>query len=361
MQAPQPARLVADCGGLIAKLALSIPSAFFSEETFDRWCRPLLPIGNLVRALPSEIAIFLLVDRTRIAQAQAWLSTLSPASPVTLVALDVPEGARQSPWIQDLFHVRKGEGGGQAVSEILSRPGAAIGPALARCLGWQAQTAMVDLDGGNQLVGDDFRLIGASGLSPNRFSNPLPRDDAPAGFGLLETLDDRSIHLFGYRAPGGVRLHQHGFHVDQFVSVTGLCRNGCPLLLVAEPVLTDGLESRLVDQARQQLDASVAFLEDQGFSILRNPVPFVVTPDSGKRLPRLYNNVILENAVREGRQKPLVWLAQFGDVENVAACDEANRLIWQDLGFDVIGVPGWSHLASRNGALRCASKVLQRR
>ncbi len=361
MQAAQLARLVADCGGLIEKLALSIPSAFFSEETFDRWSRPLLPIGNLLRALPAEIAIFVLVDRTRIADAEGWLSTLSPASPVTLVTLDVPEGARQSPWIQDLFHVRKGEGAGQSASEILSRPNAAIGPALARCLGWQAQTAMADLDGGNQLVGVDFRLVGASSLARNRFSNPTPDSNAPAGFGLLETLDDRPVHVFGYRAPGGERLHQHGFHVDQFVSVTGLYRNGCPLMLVAEPCLTDGLESRLVDQARQQLDASVAFLESQGFSVIRNPVPFVITPDSGKRLARLYNNVVLENAVRPGRTKQLVWLAQFGDVEDVASFDAANRLIWQDLGFEVIGVPGWSHLASRNGALRCASKVLQRR
>lgn len=361
MQNAQPARLVADCGGLIEKLALSIPSAFFSEETFDRWSRPLLPIGNLVRALPAEIAIFMLVDRTRLPEAERWLSTLSPASSVTLVALDVPDGARQSPWTQDLFHIREGEGSVLRGSEILSRPNAAIGPTLARCLGWQAQTTMADLDGGNQLVGADFRLLGASSLARNRFSNPLLGSDAPAGFGLLETLDDRPIHVFGYRAPGGERLHQHGFHLDQFVSVTGLYRNGRPLLLVAEPCLTDGLESRLVDQARQQLDASVVFLESQGFSVIRNPVPFVVTPDSGKRLARLYNNVVLENAVRPGRTRPLVWLAQFGDVEDVAGFDEANRLIWQDLGFEVIGVPGWSHLASRNGALRCASKVLHRR
>ncbi|WP_377297017.1 hypothetical protein [Rhizobium sp. SGZ-381] len=355
-----PARLLADCGGLIEKLGISLPSAFFGGESFDRWSRPLAPIGNLIAALPAGIALFLVVDRQRLAEAERWLATLPLAVSVTLVPLDMPEGARQSPWMQDLLHVRDLAGNHLSGGEILSRPGTAVGPALARSLGWEAVSVTVELDGGNQLVGENFRIVGAASLERNGLSSPPPESAAPADLGLLETLDDRPVHLFGYRAAGGTRLHQPGFHVDQFVSVTGLSRNARPLLLVAEPRLEGGGESRLVEQARSQLDASAVSLERQGFAVIRNPVPFAVTPDSGKRLARLYNNVLLENVVRKGREKPLVWLPHFGDVEALSAYDEANRHLWQDLGFEVIGVSGWSHLASRNGALRCSAKVLQR-
>jgi hypothetical protein len=108
------------------------------------------------------------------------------------------------------------------------------------------------------------------------------------------------------------------------------------------------------------LDASLFFLEEQGFAVNRNPVPLAVVSDTGKRLPRLYNNVLLENALRPGRSRPQVWVPQFGDREALEEFDSRNLAIWQRLGFDPVPVPGWSCLASRNGAIRCVTKALRR-
>lgn len=363
---PVPA-LVADCGGLVSQIALAVPTAFFqSADVFDG-CRPLVPIGNLIRALPADVEVFLLVDDTAVSLANNWISTLDPVCSLHFVALDRSIGTVPGPWIQDMFHVRTAPAPHAGFDhaddmQFVVAPGDPVGRCLAEFLAVAVAELSVDLPGGNQLVGRDFRLIGHSDLQRQG-----PVDTSSCN--PLCMLDPRPMSVFGYRLHSGAastdaafsRLHQYGFHVDQFVSLTGLDKEGRPLLLVGEPHLAEqDTSSILVDNARMLLDASVSLLVEQGFAVIRNPVPFVVAPDSGKRLPRLYNNVIVENTVREGRSKPMVWLPQFADVEPLASDDARNLALWEELGFDVIPVQGWSHLASRNGALRCASKVLKR-
>ncbi|EHS52393.1 hypothetical protein PDO_0021 [Rhizobium sp. PDO1-076] len=357
--------LVADCGGLIGQIALAVPTAFFQSADVFGGCRPLVPIGNLIRAFPAELEVCLLVDDTAVRLANNWIASLDSLCSLRLAVLDSSAGVVPGPWIQDMFHVRTASarhtGFDHACDmQFVLVPGNPVGRCLADFLAVAVAELSLDLPGGNQLVGGDFRLIGHSDLqraSPVDTSSCNP----------LRMLDPRPVSVFGYRLHSGPasadtafsRLHQYGFHVDQFVSLTGLHQEGRPLLLVGEPHLAEQ-GSILVDNARMLLDASVALLVEQGFAVIRNPVPFVVAPDSGKRLPRLYNNVIVENAVREGRSKPMVWLPQFADAEPLANDDARNCMLWEELGFDVVPVPGWSHLASRNGALRCASKVLKR-
>lgn len=358
--------LVADCGGLIAQVALAVPTAFFQSDDVFGGCRPLVPIGNLIRALPAEAEVFLLVDDTALPAANTWIATLDPACSLRFVALDSRVGAVPGPWIQDMFHVRTIPGRNADLRhpdnmQFVLVPGNPVGRCLADFLAVAVADLSLDLAGGNQLVGRDFRLIGHSDLQRAGSSHTLSGNP-------LRLLDPRSISTFGYRLhsrPASTdaafsRLHQYGFHVDQFVSLTGLGKEGRPLLMVGEPHVAEPCSSILVDNARMLLDASAVLLVEQGFAVIRNPVPFVVAPDSGKRLPRLYNNVIVENAVRPGHSKPMVWLPQFADVEPLASEDQLNSMLWEGLGFNVIPVQGWSHLASRNGALRCASKVLRR-
>ncbi|UJW75657.1 hypothetical protein [Rhizobium sp. SL42] len=364
--APPVPALVADCGGLLGQVALAVPTAFFESAEVFGGCRPLVPIGNLIKALPAAVEVFLLVDDRAVTVARRWITTLGPACLLRIVVLDHSLGTVPGPWIQDMFHVRTVPARHSASrhagdTQFVLVPGNSVGRCLADFLAVAVAGLSLDLPGGNQLVGRNFRLIGHADLQRS-----APVDTAIAN--PLHTLDPRPVSVFAYRLHNGnasaeaafSRLHQYGFHVDQFVSLTGLHREGRPLLLVGEPHPAEASGSILVDNARMLLDASVALLIEQGFAVIRNPVPFVVAPDSGKRLPRLYNNVIVENAVREGRSKPMVWLPQFADVEPLAGDDARNRTLWEELGFDVIPVPGWSHLASRNGALRCASKVLKR-
>ncbi|MBT9371091.1 hypothetical protein [Rhizobium sp. CSW-27] len=359
--------LLPDCGGLIRRIAFSLPPAFLEERPTE-WYRPLVPIGNLLQALAADIEGFVLVEPEACVSAEAWIGSLRLDCPLRIVPVEGPARARQSPWTQDLFHVRA-----PAVADgpgtILARPGARIGPTLAAALGWPVVDPGVDLDGGNQLVGPDFRVVGRSAVAGDAF----PPGEGGAGAALL-SLDQRPVHLFAYRAseldgvaampvadPHSLKgVYQCGFHLDQYVTVTGLRQAGRPLLIVAEAQMADAGTSPMVEQIGRQLDASARRLVSEGFAVRRNPVPFRVTPDSGKRLPRLYNNLLLENAVRPGHHRPLVLLPHFADAEPLAAYDAANRALWEELGFAVVPVHGWSQLASRNGALRCVSKVVQR-
>lgn len=359
--------LLPDCGGLIRRIAFSLPPAFLEARPSD-WYRPLVPIGNLLQALAADIEGFVLVEPESLPRAEVWMASLSLAGSWKILAIEGPARARQSPWTQDLFHVRAPATADHS-GKILARPGARIGPTLAATLGWPVVDPGVDLDGGNQLVGPDFRLVGRSAVTGERFAP----DEGGAGAALL-SLDQRPVHLFAYRAseldgtaalpvtdPHALKgVYQCGFHVDQYVTVTGLRQDGRPLLIVAEARMADAGTSPMVEQIARQLDASARRLVCEGFAIRRNPVPFCVTPDSGKRLPRLYNNLMLENARRPGRDRPLAFLPQFADAEPLETYDAANRAVWEELGFAVVPVYGFSQLASRNGALRCLSKILQR-
>jgi len=371
---------MADCGGLIDQVALSLPARFLKDRPSTEWFEPLVPIGNLLKSLPAETEALLLIDPACEGQAGRWLAALSVSCRVRLVPLADAAFKQESPWVQDAFHARIHSHSHPAPVEILTLEGRTEGASFAAFLNIPARDALIDLPGGNQLLGDDFRLVGHQGLvgDSGKGSQITPR---------LQALDDRPIKIYGYRstdlaavradgdgrtfspAAGDWRekslhleggLHQFGFHVDQFVSVTGLRRGNRPLLLVAEPHLPEGPIVPLVEDARRRLQASVHVLREQGFEIMRNPVPWVVTPDSGKRLPRLYNNVMIENETRQEDDRPLVWLPQFSDVEPLSVFDRMNREIWEALGFEVVPVFGWSYFASRNGALRCATKVLHR-
>jgi hypothetical protein len=145
-----------------------------------------------------------------------------------------------------------------------------------------------------------------------------------------------------------------------FVSLTGKQRDGQPIIVVADPLSPTHPDTAQVVNASRQLDASSERLTRRGFAVLRNPVPYLVSAN-GKLMPRLYNNVLVENEVRAGRQRPLVWMPGFGDAEPLQAFDASNAGLWADLGFEVVRVAGWSPLAAINGGLRCASKVLRRR
>jgi len=276
-----------------------------------------------------------------------------------------------------MFHVRASDRGRGAAPELVLAAGNRVGPGLAEHLGAAVTHSDVTLAGGNQLVGPEFRLVGHSSFVEN---SVIGRKAAAPAYRRwkIEALDGRSVHSFGYRPqdlgnipfdllaipvdPAALegKMHQCGFHVDQFVSVTGLEYGGRPLLLVADPVAHGGCNVRVATELKRKLDASTLSLARQGFAIERNPIPVAPAIDTNKCLPRLYNNVVLENVTRSGQKRPFVWIPHFGDTETLEEFDTVNRKIWDGLGFQPIGVAGWSHLSSRNGALRCAIKIVDR-
>lgn len=362
--------LVPDCGGLVEQVAIAIPAALLRSPAATDPCQPLIPIGKLMEAFPADVLIIVMVDNACAMDAHYWLDRLDLKAQIQLGPLNPSANAITSPWLQDAFHVRAQDPMAGPDQRYLAVSGDGPAHHLARLTGAEIEAMDFHLDGGNQLVGPDFRLMGYS---------EIERIDA------VRRLDQRPVSVFGYRvndlgatprqagrsalpspsaaleAPARPSpMHQFGYHVDQFVTLTGLHRNGRPLLVVAEPVPSD-TPSSIVSAAGRCLDASAIFLEEQGFAILRNPVAFAITPDTNKRHARLYNNAIVENDIRAGHDLPIVWLPQFSDCEALGDIDDANANLWEGLGFQVERVFGWTHLASRCGALRCISKVLLRR
>lgn len=141
---------------------------------------------------------------------------------------------------------------GEAAAELVVTAANAVADALADCLGLAATVTDVVLPGGNQLVGPEFRLVGHSSLQDDRGFGRSTSSDRSERWQQVQALDGRAVHSFGYRPedlgnasvrlepstvkasapaiPGG-KMHQCGFHVDQFVSVTGLSRDGHPCCL----------------------------------------------------------------------------------------------------------------------------------
>lgn len=376
MIAANPLPLVPDCGGLIRMVALALPAAFFAESGMEDTVSPLLPIGNLLLALPSDMIAIIVIDSASEASVRNWLDGLPICCITELVSLSGTDNIPH-PWIQDMFHVRTRDRGRGVGPELVPAAGSIVGSGLAAHLGAAVTHADVTLAGGNQLIGPNFRLIGHSSLVDDSGIRRPVAGSANRRQKIM-ALDGRSVHSFGYRpqdldnAPLDLlavqldqaalegRTHQCGFHVDQFVSVTGLEWNGRPLLLVADPVAHSGCNVRAATELKRKLDASVLSLARQGFAIERNPIPVAPAIDNNKCLPRLYNNVVLENVTRSGQKRPFVWIPHFGDTETLEEFDAVNRKIWNGLGFQPIGVAGWSSLSSRNGALRCAIKIVDR-
>ncbi|UXS42939.1 hypothetical protein FY150_20920 [Agrobacterium tumefaciens] len=375
MSAIQPLPLMPDCGGLIRTIALTLPDSFFAENRAADTVSPLIPIGNLLSALPADITAVIVTDRASLGSARDWLSSLPASCSTELIPLAGNDSVSH-PWIQDMLHVRAAD----AATEFVLVAEKAIGVSLAEYLGAATTHSDVALAGGNQLVGPDFRLVGHSSLQDDR---GIGRNAAIPShrWRKIQALDGRNIFSFGYRPEdlgkvpvsfdfsttetceaemAGEKMHQCGFHVDQFVSVTGLRSGGRPLLLVADPVAHGGCNARAATELKRKLDASALSLARQGFAIERNPIPLSPAIDTNKCLPRLYNNVILENVIRSGQKRPFVWIPHFGDTESLEEFDAMNREIWDRIGFQTIGVAGWSHLSSRNGALRCATKIINR-
>jgi hypothetical protein len=384
--------LVSDCEGTIEQIALALPGDFFQPDMKIWQGDPLVPIGNLLQSFPSEMEAILALSAQSYASACVWIENIRPRCRIVFVTDQASHSAIRSPWIQDLFHVRVPSDETGAMPEILSLENAPVAALFSRAKGFAQRELRFELPGGNQLVGPGFRLVGASffqglGGGADFARDPLARDQ------FLE-IDSRTLHVFGYDpaqlANSGQLLssrnarsvaselmdvtrgreelgklqimpwHQYGFHVDQFVSVTGVVRCGKPVLLVADPHPVGESARKLAVDARKKLDVSSRALEDAGFSVVRNPVPFAPAQDSRKILGRLYNNVIVEGTRRSGNSAPLMWLPSFEQAAEFRRFEEANIRIWSDLGFDCIPVRGLDLFASRNGAVRCMTKVIRR-
>lgn len=348
-----------DCGGAINRLAVSVIPQCFADHAVGRAL--LHALGRFVPTLPRDVALVVLSSRGSRSSVDCWLDEVAPSCRVEHVDAGFPQGDdTMALWTQDSFLVA-GDGG------IYLRP-ASENPTphaawLGESFGILVERRDFALAGGNMLVGPDFKLVGCESL-------PEDLDRRTAMLAALERMDARRMVEVGYRLGEGTpvgpgaefyRLRQYGGHIDRSISVTGLTRGGRPLLVVARGVPTCGADPAGFGPIGDRLDRTAAALSAQGFAVLRNDVPFAPVLGMPQLRPRLYNNVLVENEVRPGRRRPLVWVPQFADEEPaLETFDGANMALWRKLGFEAVAAFGWSGLAAQMGALRCATKVLGR-
>jgi hypothetical protein len=397
--------IVPDCGGLIETIAISLPQKVFDPGN-PHAEKILAAIGNLLKAMPSSVSILVFADSFNELAARSWIETQTECRYDIVVAGAMPLESADI-WAQDSILVQMRGNDLRIAAPACDWPRGNLPGLLAEHLSVACHDLPLFLPGGDQIVGEGFRLIGHTSRLRSA-SNKYGGDSTLlAADRRIGELDNRPVCYWGYRRQdlfekptvdthknragkntadsnreGGpdwqtandllgdlpfshlrpdlvTTIERCESHVDRYVSPTGLRRNGKHLLLLADPVAVAPEAISKAKREKRLLDASEHWLRDQGFEIIRNPVPCGVDVKNAVR-PRLYNNVLLENALREGNGKPIMWLPCFGEDSRFTEFDAENARIWQDLGFDPKLVFGWESLAHANGALRCASKVIRR-
>ena len=345
---------------------MGFPHAYFDETRRDqtRIEREWQTISDFLCALPRRVTVVVLTEsgfarRLRFRLEQMKLNCrLEVADNVPSHGLD----GRNSLWIRDSFLAAKDLTGPVCV-RAWTNGGLKHGEWIAAWKCIRTIEPQITIEGGNCLVGPDFWLVGACSVRMTAEHFRLP--NIAAGRTALSSLDHRQMYVAGYSSSdaegGGIgngdAIYQADpvGHIDLVLSITGIKRNGRPVLLLADPI-GSGESSRLAT-LRRRLAIVAERLEEHGFQVIRNPVPFLPLPGSAGRLAlRPYNNVLLENT-----PKPTVWLPTFSDQEkHLAAIDDSNAQIWARLGFEVIPLPGWTAFADKDGGPRCMANVIER-
>jgi hypothetical protein len=155
------------------------------------------------------------------------------------------------------------------------------------------------------------------------------------------------------------------FHIDMFISLAGRGDDGRYRLLVGDPRLAaELLDEPLYPHAMAEVFDNIAgSLERSGFEIVRNPLPLVYVDDEHARLRLWYfataNNALVE---RPSSGPATVYLPSYGygAWQSLAGTDEANRELWEELGFHTVALTDFHPFAENLGAVHCITKYLAR-
>jgi hypothetical protein len=163
----------------------------------------------------------------------------------------------------------------------------------------------------------------------------------------------------------GTGYHQPIFHIDTFVRLTGRSPSGRYRLLVGSPAEADRILGRspLAHALSPVFDDVAHGLESQGFEVIRNPLPLTYVDDPAARQRFWYfatsNNCPVQIDEAEGS---LVWLPTYGHGAwgELAATDDANRRLWEELGFTVHQLADYNVFAQNLGSVHCIKKYVAR-
>jgi hypothetical protein len=393
---PEQPRIVSSAHGAIRHLLLCYPSYAGGDDVYRD------VFVDLFRQLPESVELTVVAHSSVVAELEQAADAERPRSQTTIV--EAPNYLRYTVWAEDPYVVVE-DAGSEAPRRFLVEPftfprvgDSVIADLVAEASDLQSLQSPLFFQGGNVLIGDDFVLIGVDYLfeTLDTFLRYHPVLGLPEDRGetqdfivdlFRQTFDrDRQILFAGtrLRVPAtetrplridgeewtevlyaGTGHHQPIFHIDMFVSLTGRSESGRYRLLVGSPAAADRLLDRpsVPHGLNEMFDDVARQLEAQGFEVARNPLPltFVDDPDAKERFWYFAtsNNCLVQIDEAEGSH---VWLPTYGHGawSDLAVTDEANRAIWEELGFAVHQLADFNVFAQNLGSVHCIKKYLAR-
>ena len=393
---PQQPRIVSSAHGAIRHLLLCYPSYAGGDDVYRR------VFVDLFRSLPAPVELTVVAHASVVADVEQAVERERPSSKTTIV--EAPNYLRYTVWAEDPYVV---------VDDVATTPprrflvepftfpragDSVVADLVAEASELQSTQSPLFFQGGNILIGDDFVLIGVDYLFETldtflRYRPVLgmPDDRAQAQDFIVdlfrETFDaEREVFFTGtrLRVPetetrplliegedwtevlyAGSGHHQPIFHIDMFISLAGRGPSGRYRLLVGSPVAADRLLDRpSVTHGMSEIFDDVARqLEVQGFEVIRNPLPltYVDNPNAKERFWYFAtsNNCLVQIDEAAGNY---VWLPTYGHGawSDLTVTDEANRVLWEELGFTVHQLADFNVFAQNLGSVHCMKKYLAR-
>lgn len=345
---------------------------------------------GLIDSLPPSAQTTVLMEAGAAPHVEAWRRRLQDGSNVACITM--PADKSLTVWARDPALAAVSADGRPFLltTDAFDRRDDQAAPGqVAAALGLRTVAAGAALEGGDILIDDDGLLVGHDTLArmsgesdaartraftaalaraePNprtirAISSPFPVE--PETDRQIELAGEAWTEITGFHAKPGTK--QPIFHIDMFLTLTGVRQRGRPVVLVGDPSLAAALLGRRPHPAAgvRHFDAIAAQLAGWGYAVIRNPMPHIpmdVVAEK-RRIWRFAptNNVLIQKDAERG---DIVWAPAFGHDHwpELAAVDDAMAEIWRDLGFEVRFTPKGLYLAENLGGLHCFANVLERR
>lgn len=393
---PERPRIVSSAHGAIRHVLLCYPSYAGGDDVYRD------VFVDLFRQLPESVELTIVAHASVVADLEESVDAERPDGKTTIV--EAPNYLRYTVWAEDPYVVVEDIATADSrrfLVEPFTFPRAGdsvVADLVAEASEIQSTQSPLFFQGGNILIGDDFMLIGVDYLYETldtfiRYRPVLgmPEDEAGAQdfiVDLFRQTFDRERDLFfagtRLRVPAtetrpllmdgeewtevlyaGTGHHQPIFHIDMFVSLAGRGPSGRYRLLVGSPVDADRLLDRpsVAHGLNEIFDDVARQLEAQGFEIIRNPLPLTFVDDPNAKERFWYfatsNNCLVQIDDVDGSH---VWLPTYGHGawSELTVTDDANRSLWEDLGFTVHQLADFNVFAQNLGSVHCIKKYLER-
>ena len=390
---PAKPKIVSTAHGRIKSVLLTYPAYAADEYSYRA------VYTDLLKKLPSATRFIILTHPSVLSDLRAALDDARATSRTTII--ESPEFLQFLVWAEDPYVVVKDLAASPAITYFIEPftfrrvADAVIADLVADATPIQSIQSPLYFQGGNVLIGDDFVLIGA-----DYPANTLALVDqtghirVPAGTDTATFLKElyqksfdpkRKVIYVGTMLPVpqyerrpvtigdeqweeeiyfGTGQAQPIFHIDMFISLAGRGPSGKYRLLVGSPRLADEILDRApIPHAMGAIfDDVERNLRDQGFEILRNPLPLTYVDDPVGKLRTWYFATANNCLVQIDGKNQTVWLPTYGHGpwSDLRAVDDQNKEIWRRLRFTVKELADFHPFAQNLGAVHCIKKYLDR-